>query len=162
MAAAVAAAEATAAMALAAPATQTQTLSLSPDSPRWELEGNAKVTDSLGRKCLLLDGGAATVNDFELRDGIVDGTLRRPRASSSAFSSDRGGRQRRGRSTCGARIRLPRRDQYAGLHVQLADLQRSGFTAGVDIPRTPAFHVRLEVTGAQRSSSSRTWRKPRS
>jgi hypothetical protein len=53
-------------------APSTQALSLPPDSPRWELEGNAKVADYLGRKCLLLDGGAATVKDFEMRDGVID------------------------------------------------------------------------------------------
>ena len=25
-----------------------------------------------GRKCILLDGGAAVVKDFEMRDGVID------------------------------------------------------------------------------------------
>ncbi len=37
-----------------------QTLSVPPDSPRWELEGQAKVEEYLGRKCLSLDGAAAS------------------------------------------------------------------------------------------------------
>src|SRR5215471_14938426 len=49
-----------------------QKLFVSPDSPRWTLEGQAKATDYQGRKCLLLDGGGATLNDFEMRDGVVD------------------------------------------------------------------------------------------
>ena len=36
-----------------------QTLSVPVDSPRWDLQGEAKVTEYQGRKCLLLDGGAA-------------------------------------------------------------------------------------------------------
>src|SRR5215467_6954709 len=49
-----------------------QTFVVPPDSPRWELEGQAKAADYQGRKCLFLDGGAATLKDFEMRDGVVD------------------------------------------------------------------------------------------
>jgi hypothetical protein len=49
-----------------------QTLSVPPDSPRWELEGQAKPAEYQGRKCLLLDGGAAVLKDFEMRDGVLD------------------------------------------------------------------------------------------
>jgi hypothetical protein len=49
-----------------------QTLSIPADSPRWALEGQASVTDYQGRKSLLLDGAAAVVKDFEMRDGVVD------------------------------------------------------------------------------------------
>ena len=49
-----------------------ETVSLPPDSPRWELEGQAKPAEYLGRRCLSLDGGGATVKDFEMRDGVVD------------------------------------------------------------------------------------------
>jgi len=55
--------------ALARPA---DAVTLPPDSPRWELDGQAKAADYLGRRCLYLDGGAATVKDFEMRDGVVD------------------------------------------------------------------------------------------
>src|SRR5436305_1547085 len=47
-------------------------VAIPPDSPRWELEGNAKVTDYLGRKCLFLDGGAAILKDFQMRDAVID------------------------------------------------------------------------------------------
>jgi hypothetical protein len=50
----------------------TGVLAVPPDSPRWELQGEAKATEYLGRKCLRLDGGAAIVKDFEMRDGVVD------------------------------------------------------------------------------------------
>ena len=57
---------------------QPQTLSLPPDSPRWDLEQQAKVAEYLGRKCLLLDGGAAVVKDFEMRDGVIDVDIATP------------------------------------------------------------------------------------
>src|SRR5690348_4162154 len=49
-----------------------ETLSIPPDSPRWDLQGNAKVAEYLGRKCLQLDGAAAVLKDFEMRDGVID------------------------------------------------------------------------------------------
>ena len=48
------------------------TLAVPPDSPRWDLEGEAKAAEYQGRKCILLDGGAAVVKDFEMRDGVID------------------------------------------------------------------------------------------
>src|SRR5207245_2064630 len=50
---------------------QTQ-LSVPPDSPRWELQEQAKPVEYQGRKCLYLDGGAALLKDFEMRDGVID------------------------------------------------------------------------------------------
>ena len=55
-----------------------QTLSIPPDSPRWELEQNAKVADYQGRQSLMLDGGAATLKDFEMRDGVIDVDIATP------------------------------------------------------------------------------------
>src|SRR3954471_18107782 len=49
-----------------------QTLSVPADSPRWNLEGQARAAEYQGRKCLFLDGGAATLKDFEMRDVVVD------------------------------------------------------------------------------------------
>ena len=60
---------------LFASAAQSQTpttLSVPADSPRWDLEEQAKAVEYQGRNCLLLDGGAAVVKDFELRDGVID------------------------------------------------------------------------------------------
>ena len=45
---------------------------VAPDSPRWLLEGAATVTEYLGRPSIRLDGGGATLKDFELRDGVID------------------------------------------------------------------------------------------
>jgi len=53
-------------------AKQSQTLAIPPDSPRWELEGQAKATEYLGRKSLYLNGGAATLKDLDFRDGVID------------------------------------------------------------------------------------------
>jgi hypothetical protein len=49
-----------------------QSLSVPADSPRWELQQGAKVAEYLGRKCLAIDGGAAVLKDFEMRDGVLD------------------------------------------------------------------------------------------
>src|SRR4051812_7860019 len=49
-----------------------QTLAVPADSLRWDLQGDVKVVDYQGRKCLLLDGGAAILKDFEMRDGVID------------------------------------------------------------------------------------------
>ena len=49
-----------------------QTLSVPPDSPRWDLQGEAKPAEYQGRKCLFISGGAAILKDFEMRDGVVD------------------------------------------------------------------------------------------
>jgi len=49
-----------------------QTESIPADSPRWQLEGKAQVADYLGRRCLSLQGGVATLKDFEIADGVID------------------------------------------------------------------------------------------
>src|SRR5258707_12407328 len=57
-----------------------QTLTIAPDSPRWNLEGQAKPVEYQGRKSLYLDGGGATLKDFEMRDGVVDVDVATPAA----------------------------------------------------------------------------------
>ena len=47
-------------------------LSVPPDSPRWDLQGQAKAAEYQGRKCLLIDGGAAILKDFAMRDAVID------------------------------------------------------------------------------------------
>src|SRR5262249_53622628 len=49
-----------------------QTLAVPVDSPRWDLQGQAKAAEYQGRKCLFLDGGAAVFDDFEMRDRGID------------------------------------------------------------------------------------------
>jgi hypothetical protein len=64
-----------------------QALSIPADSPRWDLEGQAKVTEYQGRKRLFLDGGAAVLKDFEMRDGVIDVDVATP-ASRGFFGFD--------------------------------------------------------------------------
>jgi hypothetical protein len=134
--------------------TQTaQTLSVPADSPRWELEGQAKAADYQGRKSLYLDGGAATLKDFEMRDGVVDIDVATP-AARGFF-----GIQFRINGENGEWVYLrqhksgqPDAMQYTpvlntGLNWQIYN--GPGFTGAVEIPKDVWFHLRLEVTGAQ-------------
>jgi hypothetical protein len=134
-------------------AAQSQMLALPPDSTRWELEGQAKVADFQGRKCLSLNGGGATVKDFTLRDGIIDVDV--------ATAAIRGffGIQFRIDSANGEWVYLrqhksglPDAIQYTpvlntGLNWQIYN--GPGFTGAVDIPSNEWFHLRLEIAGAQ-------------
>jgi hypothetical protein len=129
------------------------TLSVPADSPRWELEGQAKAAEYQGRKCLFLDGGAATLKDLEMRDGVVDVDVATP-ASRGFF-----GIQFRidGANAEWVYLRqhksgLPDAMQYTpvlntGLNWQIYN--GPGFTGAVDIPKDVWFHLRLEVLGAQ-------------
>lgn len=130
-----------------------QTISIPPDSPRWLLEGKAQPTEYLGRKCLYLDGGGATVKDLEIRDGVIDVDVATPAA----------------RGFFGPQFRIagdnaewvylrqhksgqPDAMQYTpvlntGLNWQIYN--GPGFTGAVDIPKNEWFHMRLEIAGAQ-------------
>jgi len=139
-------------MPTAAAAQMAATLAVPPDSSRWIFEGQAGVTEYLGRRCVMLDGGAATVKDLELRDGVIDMDV--------ATSAKRGffGIQFRTDSVNGefAYLRqhksgLPDAMQYTpvlntGLNWQL--YSGPGFTGPVDIPRDTWFHLRLAIAGA--------------
>lgn len=130
-------------------------LAVPADSPRWELEANAKPVDYQGRKCLMLDGGAATVKDLELRDGVVDVDVFTP-ASRGFFGiqfrvADEGANGewvylRQHKSGLADAI------QYTpvlntGLNWQL--YSGPGFIGAVEVPKNQWFHLRLELTGAQ-------------
>jgi hypothetical protein len=132
-----------------------QTLSIPPDSPRWLLEGEAKISEYEGRKCLYLNGGGATLKDFEMRDGVIDVDVATP-ASRGFF---------------GIQFRISGDDQnaewvYLRQHKSgLADAMQYtpvlntglnwqiyndvGFTGAVNIPKDVWFHLRLEIKGAQ-------------
>ncbi len=130
-------------------------LAIAPDSPRWELEGQARVAEYQGRKGLYLNGGAATLKDLEIRDAIVDVDVATP-ASRGFFgiqfrvAQDAGDAEwvylRQHKS--GA----PDAMQYTpvlhtGLNWQIYN--GPGFTGAVEIPKDVWFHMRLEVAGAQ-------------
>jgi hypothetical protein len=130
-------------------------LSVSPDSPRWDLQGQAKVAEYQGRKCLLLDGGAALLKDFEMRDGVVDVDV-----ATRAVYGFLGFMFRIVDDGANAeelylrphKSGLPDAIQYTpvlntGRNWQL--FNGSGFTGAVDIPKDVWFHLRLEVVGAQ-------------
>ena len=141
-----------------------QTLQVPPDSPRWELEGEAKVAEYQGKKSLLLDGGAATLKDFQMRDGVIDVDV--------ATTAPRGfiGIQFRIRDNDAEWVYFrphqsgyPDAIQYTpvlatGLNWQIYN--GPGFTAAVDIPRDTWFHLRLEVTGAQGKFFLKDMEKP--
>lgn len=129
-------------------------LFLPPDSPRWVFEGEAKPAEYEGRKCLYLNGGGASVKDFELQDGIIDVDVATPAARGFfgiqfRIENDKDGEWvylRQHKSG------YPDAMQYTpvlntGLNWQIYN--GPGFTGAVDIPKDVWFHLRLEVSGAQ-------------
>jgi hypothetical protein len=143
-----------------------QPLSVPPDSPRWDLQGEAKPAEYLGRKCLLLNGGAAVLKDFEMRDAVIDVEVATP-AVRGFFGFD---------------IRIdPDEANYEEIYLRqhksgLPDAMQytpvlhtgrnwqifngPGFTGAVDIPKSVWFHLRLEVTGAQAKLYVKDMEKP--
>jgi hypothetical protein len=131
------------------------TLSVPADSPRWDLQGQATRAEYQGRKCLLLDGGAAIVKDFEMRDGVIDVDVATPAkrgffgfqfriVNDGAIAEEVYLRQHKSG--------LPDAMQYTpilntGRNWQIYN--GPGFTGAVDIPKDAWFHLRLEVAGAQ-------------
>jgi hypothetical protein len=139
----------------AAAAQPAQSLSIPPDSPRWELEGQAKPTEYQGRKCLFLDGGAAILKDFEMRDGVLDVDVATP-ANRGFFGFDvridADGKNYEEIYLRQHKSGLPDAMQYTpvlntGRNWQIYN--GPGFTGAVDIPKDVWFHLRLEVMGAQ-------------
>jgi hypothetical protein len=131
------------------------TLSVPPDSPRWELQGQAKATEYQGRKCLYLDGGAAVLKDLEMRDGVIDVDVATP--AKRGFFGIQFRIAKDGANAEWVYLRqhksgLPDAMQYTpvlntGLNWQIYN--GTGFTGAVDIPKDVWFHMRLEVVGAQ-------------
>src|SRR6201993_4130525 len=132
-----------------------QTLAIPSDSPRWDLQGQAKTAEYQGRKCLSLDGGAAVLKDFEMRDGVIDVDIATP-ATRGFFGiqfrlADDGAN--------GDWVYLPQHKsglpdamQYTPILNTGANWQiynGPGFTGALDIPKDIWFHLRLVITGAQ-------------
>lgn len=137
-----------------------QKLSVPADSPRWELQGQAKVAEYHGRKCLFLNGGAAVLKDFEMRDGVIDFDMATPDAATSnrrgfaglLFRLDKYGANGEELYLRQHKSGLPDALQYTpvlntGRNWQIYN--GPGFTGAVDIPKDVWFHMRLEVVGAQ-------------
>jgi hypothetical protein len=139
----------------AATAAVGETLAVSPDSVRWKLEGKASVAEHQGRKCLFLDGGAATLNDFEMRDGVIDVDVSTPAARGFfgiQFRMAPDGQDSEWVYLRQHKSGAPDAMQYTpvlktGLNWQI--YSGPGFTGAVDIPKDAWFHLRLVVTGAQ-------------
>jgi hypothetical protein len=132
-----------------------QTLSVAPDSPRWELQGEAKLAEYHGRKSLLLDGGAASLKDFEMRDGVIDVDVATPaRRGFFGIQFRLAGDGLNGEWVYLRQHKsgLPDAMQYtpvlnSGLNWQIYN--GPGFTGAVEIPKDVWFHLRLEVAGTQ-------------
>jgi len=132
-----------------------QSLAVPPDSPRWELQDQAKVTEYQGRKCLFFDGGAATLKDFQMRDGVIDMDV----ATSAKYGFFGLVVRIINDGEFGEEIYfrhhesgLPDALQYTpilngGRNWQIYN--GPGFTGRVDIPKDVWFHLRLEIAGAQ-------------
>ena len=139
----------------AAQSQTSQPLAVPPDSPRWDLQEEAKPVDYQGRKCLLLNGGAAVLKDFAMRDGVIDVDISTP--ANRGFFGIQFRMINDGADSEWVYLRqhksgLPDAMQYTpvlhtGANWQL--FNGPGFTGAVDIPKDTWFHLRLEVTGAQ-------------
>jgi hypothetical protein len=134
---------------------QSETLQVPADSPRWDLQGRAQVAEFQGRKCLLLDGGAAILKDFQKRDGVIDMDV-----ATTAFRGFFGidfrlnedGSEGEELYLRPHKSRLPDAMQYTpilhgGRNWQI--FSGPGFTGAVDIPKNEWFHLRVVITGAQ-------------
>jgi hypothetical protein len=119
------------------------------------LQGQARKAEYQGRKSLFLDGGAAVLNDLEMRDGVIDVDVATP--ASRGFFGIQFRIANEGANAEWVYLRqhksgLPDALQYTpvlntGLNWQI--YSGPGFTGMVDIPRDVWFHLRLEVVGAQ-------------
>jgi len=143
--------------ALASPKTEeTRALSVPADTSHWDLVGQASVVEYQGRACFLLDGGAAVLKDFEMRDAVIDVDVL-VTAAPRGFVGFQFRIAEDGANAEEVYLRphesgLPDAMQYTpvlrtGRNWQIYN--GPGFTGAVVIPRDTWFHMRLEVAGAQ-------------
>ncbi|MGC2696535.1 MAG: hypothetical protein WA738_12170 [Candidatus Angelobacter sp.] len=147
-------------------AAQAQTLAVPPDSPRWDLQAQAKAEDYQGRKCLYLNGGAAVLKDFEMRDAVIDMDVSTPAVRGFfgiQFRLDKDLANGEWVYLRQHKSGLPDAMQYTPILNTGANWQiynGPGFTGAVDIPKDVWFHLRLEVTGAQAKLYVKDMAKP--
>lgn len=130
-------------------------LSAPPDTLLWDLQGKAGITEYQGRQSIYLDGGAAVLKDFEIRDAVIDVDISTPAARGFfgiQFRIDSNGSNAEWVYLRQHNSGLPDAIQYTpvlntGLNWQIYN--GPGFTGAVDIPKEEWFHLRLVVTGAQ-------------
>jgi hypothetical protein len=125
-----------------------------PDSPRWELQGKASVTQYLGRSALLLEGAQAVVKELDLRDGVIDVDVATPakrgffgimwRIVDSSGSSEWVYLRQHKSGAPDALQYTP--VLHTGLNWQIYN--GPGFTGAVEIAQATWFHLRLVVAGA--------------
>ena len=145
---------------------QSETLQVPADSSRWDLQGRAQVTEFQGRKALLLDGGAAILKDFQMRDGVIDMDV-----ATTAFRGFFGidfrlnedGSEGEELYLRPHKSRLSDAMQYTpilhgGRNWQI--FSGPGFTGAVDIPKNEWFHFRVVITGAQAKLYVKDMEKP--
>jgi hypothetical protein len=140
--------------------------SFPPGSDHWELSGEAKTADYLGRKSIYLNGGAAAIKDLTIRDAIIDVDVATP--APRGFFGIQFRATAEGANAEWVYLRqhksgYPDAIQYTpvlntGLNWQLYN--GPGFTAAVDIPKNQWFHLRLAVTGAQAKLFVHDMRQP--
>ena len=147
-------------------AARTETLAVPADSPRWDLQGDVKVVDYQGRKCLLIDGGGAILKDFAMRDAVIDVDVATPARRGFfgiQFRMDKDLANYEEVYLRQHKSGYPDALQYTpvlntGRNWQIYNGQ--GFTGAVDIPKDEWFHLRLEVTGAQARLYVKDMEKP--
>ena len=128
-------------------------LSIPADSPRWDRQGKVQTSEFLGRACLSLDGGAAVVKDFAMRDGVVDVDVATPAVRGFfgiQFRVAHEGADAEWVYLRQHKTGLPDALQYTPVLHTGANWQLyngPGFTGAADIPRNEWFHLRLEVAG---------------
>lgn len=152
------------------------TLSVPADSPRWYLVGQANVTEYKGRKCIFMDGGAAVLKDFEMRDGVIDVDAATPanrgffgiqfRVVNNGASADQLARF----AVNGEWVYLRQHKSGRSDAMQYTPILNTGpnwqifngpgFTGAVDIPKDVWFHLRLEVVGAEAKLYVKDMEKP--
>lgn len=144
----------------------TQPISIPSDTAHWDLQGKAKVTEYQGRKCIFIDGGAAGLKNFEMRDGVIDVdvlTSAKRGFFGIQFRIDSEGVNGEWIYLRPHKSGLPDAIQYTpvintGLNWQLYN--GTGFTAAVDIPKDEWFHLRVEIIGAQAKFYVKDMEKP--
>jgi hypothetical protein len=129
--------------------------SVPPDSAHWDFQAQAKPAEYQGRMSLLVDGGAAVLKDFEMRDGVIDVDVATPAKRGFfgiLFRLAGDGANGEWVYLRTHKSGLPDAMQYTPILNTGANWQLyngPGFTGPVDIPRDIWFHLRLEMTGAQ-------------
>src|SRR3954468_16056311 len=145
---------------------QEPALSVPADSPRWDLGGDAKVVDYQGKKSLKMDGAAAVLKDFVMRDGVIDVDVNTPAKRGFVGFDFRIDKDQANYEEVYFRQHqsgYPDALQYTpvlgtGRNWQLYN--GPGFTAPTDIPKNEWFHMRLEVAGAQAKLYMKDMEKP--